>query len=832
MGSLTFCPRQAILRASRAECGGYVPSAIGPAIERSPLPSPSLLTTVLHSIPLALALLFSPPQATDLAPRLAHLERELESRRASLDVAGMAIAVVRGDEIVLARGFGLADVEAERAVTPETIFAIGSTTKAFTAALVGTFVAEGKLGWDQPVQEVLPAFALRVRSDDEGARATFRDLLSHRTGFARADLLWAGGKAEPAQVLETIVRAEPWTGFREEFVYNNVMFLAAGEVCAALAERPWGELLQARILEPLGMRSTTWTIAAAQADERLAKGYLWDDEKGAFVHQPMRGLSTIAPAGALNSNVLDLARWVRLQLGRGEFEGRRVLPEEVLRESWTPQIEVGGGASYGLGWFLREWKGHRVVEHGGNIDGFAAQIAFLPDDDLGFALLTNVSATPLQMLSMDLVWESLLGEIAEAREVDPTDRTPYLGRYLANFASFHDAVFEVLEKGGKLAVDVPGQMTFTLKEPDAEGRWAFEITDEVKVTFQRDAEGRVVGLTMLQSGLTYEVPREGVETPAEIDLEDAQRFLGGYQHPAFEKPLAVTIRNRRLALDIPGQMVCELHAPDAEGRRAFRVNEKIHVRFREEPDGSVTGLTFVESGVPQECPRVGAAAAPGPTLTLEELHALRKSDERARAVEALGAWRMRGKLTMVHMGIEGRITQTAQGSDRQRMHTDLSPYAVIELAYDRGQAENRTDISEESELSRAQREWMRVDHPAAPFGDWRAWYASIRVVRADERGGRPAWIVKLQAAEGVELTAWVDAETGDTLFEEYDEPVSGALGVLHRVRSYSDFREVEGLRVPYRSTLEDEYTGRMVFELEHLEARVDLPDDAFRLEPR
>ncbi|HVS19167.1 MAG TPA: serine hydrolase domain-containing protein [Planctomycetota bacterium] len=781
---------------------------------------------------LALALLGLPQQTDGLEQRLARLEAELESRRASLDVAGMAIAVVRGEEVVLARGFGLADVESGRAVTPETIFAIGSTTKAFTAALVGTLVADGTFGWDQPVQEVLPDFVLNVKSDDEGARATFRDLLAHRTGFARADLLWAGGKVEPARVLETIARAEPWTGFREEFVYNNIMFLAAGEACAAVAERPWGELLQARILEPLGMRSTTWTIAAAQADERLAKGYLWDEEKGVFLHQPMRALNTIAPAGALNSNVLDLARWLSLQLGRGEFEGRRVLPEEVLRESWTQQIQIGGGVGYGLGWFLRDWEGHRVVEHGGNIDGFAAQIAFLPDDDLGFALLTNVSATPLQMLSMDLVWESLLGEVSEEREVDPTDRAPYLGRYIANFASFHDAVFEVLEQGGKLAVDVPGQMTFTLKEPDSEGRWVFEITDQVKVTFQRDAQGHVVGLTMLQNGLTFEVPREGVETQAEIDLEDAQRFLGDYKHPAFEKPLAVSIQNQRLAIAIPGQMVCDLHAPDAEGRRVFRVNEKIHVVFDEDSDGSVLGLTFVERGVESDCPRVGEGAETGDhTLTLEALHALRKSDERARAVEALGAWRMQGKLSMVHMGIVGHLTLTAQGPDRQRVHTDLSPYAVIEFAYNRGRVESRTDISEETELTSAQREWMRVDHPASPFGDWRTWYGSIRVVRADERDGKATWIVKLTAAEGIEMTVWVDAATGDTLFEEYDEPLRGALGVLHSVRSYSDFREFEGLRVPYRSTLEDDFTGRTVFELEHLEARMDLAQDAFRLPP-
>lgn len=772
---------------------------------------------------LLLALALSVQQPSDLEQRLARLETQLEARRASLNVAGMAIAVVRGDEVVLARGFGLADVEAGRPATPETLFAIGSTTKAFTAALVGTLVAENKLEWDRPVREVLPDFEL-------GVPATLRDLLAHRTGFARADLLWAGNQVETARVLETIAKAEPWTGFREEFVYNNVMFLAAGEACAVAAGKPWSELVRTRLLEPLGMESTTWTRAAAQADARLAKGYDWNAEKSAWVHAPMRDLGGIAPAGALNSNVLDLSRWVRLQLSRGVFEGRRVLPEAVLNECWTPQIEVGGGASYGLGWFLREWQGHRVVEHGGNIDGFAAQVAFLPDDGIGFALLTNVSATPLQALSMELVWESLLGTPDAQSEGEKSDHTPYLGRYIANFATFRDAVFEVREQGGKLAVDVPGQMLYTLKEPDAEGRWAFEITDEVRVTFQRDPEGRVIGLTMLQGGLTFEVPREGVEAPAEIDLEDARRFLGSYKHPAFEKPLEVSIRNRRLAIDIPGQMVCELHAPDAEGRRVFRVNDKLHVVFRSESDGAVSGLSFVERGVQSDCPRVGAAPQTSDVLSLEALHALRRSDERGRALESAGAWTMTGKAKFVHMGIEGRFEIQAKGYDRYRVDLDLSPFAVMEFAYDRGLAQSRSNLAEKNEEpTRAETEWMRVDHPALHFGDWRAWYESIAVLRADERGGRSTWIVRLQAHEGVSMDVWVDAETGDVLFDEYDQPLGGGAGVLHRVRSYSDFREVEGVRVPFRSTVEDEATGRMVFEVTQFQGRRELPAETFRL---
>jgi len=785
------------------------------------------------SLPLLLALapLAALPQSDELGERLARLQTDLEARRVELHVAGMSLAVVVDDEVVLARGFGLADVEAGRSADEHTLYAIGSSTKAFTAALAGTLVEEGRLAWDEPIGVVLPDFDLHIRSQDPEARPTLRDLLAHRTGFARADLLWAGGRAEPALVLGTISKAEPWTGFREEFVYNNIMFLAAGEACRVAAERPWGELLEERLLGPLGMTSTNWTLAAAQADERLAKGYRWDEQRGGFVHLPMRDLRSIAPAGAIHSNVLDMARWVRLQLGRGEFEGRRVLPEAVVRESWTPQIQVGGGASYGLGWFLRDWRGHRVVEHGGNIDGFAAQVGLLPDDGVGFVLLANVSATPLQALSLERVWEALLGQPADEPEAaEAGDHAPYLGRYLANFASFHDAVFEVREQAGKLAVDVPGQMLYTLKEPDAEGRWVFELTDQIAVTFQRDDAGDVVSLTMHQGGLTFEVPREGVEPPAEIDLDDARRFLGGYEHPSFEGALEVRLVRNRLAIDIPGQMLCELHAPDGEDWRVFRVNELLAVRFLE-ADGAVSGLAFRERGQVVECPRVeGSGEVAAAMLSLEALHALRRSDERAAALAALGAWRMQGDLRLVHMGIEGRLSATAEGHERYRTRTDLSPFALIELAYDRGVADARSDVGPREELSAVQRAWLRVEHPALPFGDWRSWFDSIRVLRAEEREGRATWVVRLEDGEGVAITAWVDAETGDTLFEAFDAPLPGGVGSLHKTRGYSDVREVEGLRVPYASWVEDEANGRIEFTLERLEGHLSLPAGAFGLE--
>ncbi len=518
-----------------------------------PTPAPFLLL-----VPCLLS-----PQEPTRAERLDFLERALEQKRVELHIPGFAIALVQGDELTWAQGFGLADVEAERPVVPETIFAIGSSTKAFTATLAGMLVDEEKLAWDAPITEYLPDFRLAIRSDDPDAWVSLRDLLSHRTGFSRGDILWASGKVGAPTILATVLRAEPWAGFRQEFPYNNVMFLAAGEALAKVTGKPWGELLSERILAPLGMRDTNASVALAQKDPRLALGYVWDEEEERFEHLPMRALDTIAPAGAINSNVLDMARWVRFQLGRGAFEGRRLISEEAHAATWTEQIAMPPSGGYGLGWFLRTWNGQRVVEHGGNIDGFGAQVALLPDSALGYVLLTNVSATPLQGGSMELVWNALLGDLGGEAGAAPAERAPYLGTYLANFGALKDAKLTVLEQNGKLAVDVPGQMVYTLKEPDAEGKWYFELTSQIAVSFERSAEGQVTALKMYQAGLVFEAPREGVLIPAEIDLDEARRFLARYHDPALKADVTVLIQNNRLAVDVPDQMVYELHAPDA-----------------------------------------------------------------------------------------------------------------------------------------------------------------------------------------------------------------------------------------------------------------------------
>lgn len=779
-------------------------------------------------VPAAAAL--APPEAAPLEPRLARLVERLEAEREANHVPGVALAVVRDGEVILARGFGLADIETGRPVTPETLFAIGSTTKSFTAAVVATLVDEGRMTWDDPVSAYLPYFTPMLETDDRDAELTLADLLSHRSGFTRMSLAWASAALGREDVLRTAARAEPWDRFRGGFHYNNVMVLAAGEAAGVAAGSSWDELVQRRFFDPLGMRSTTLSVAAAEADPRLAKGYAYDAERDVQRPLELRDLNNIAPAGAINSNVLDMAQWVRLMLGRGELDGRRLIGDERFDELWSPHVAIGGGVAYGLGWFLHEWDGRQVIEHGGNIDGFAAEVALLPEEHLGFVLLCNVTATPLQQIAMPLVWESLLGE--EPVEAGVTAGTPgaepggfdaFVGRYRADFGALRNTTLEVLVNAeGALAVDVPGQMVYALKPPGPDGRRAFALTEAIAVSFREVRDGRAQVLVVHQGGFDLEAPREGFEYPPEVPLAELEPLLGRYAWPERDAVLEVVIQNNHLAVDIPGQMVFELRPPDAAGVRAARAAQRISFAFETEA-GRTTGMVFRDTDYEAECPRLDPA---GPLPTLLELHALRRTAERSAAFEALGVLHLRSRAWAAQSGVDGTQEVYADGWTRAATVFDFGRYGWIRsVLLERGSFE-ASSFEPGGELGGDALRRARHGHPAALLADWRRVFSSERVLRRGELDGRATLEVELLDGDLPPALLDVDAETGDVLRWREMVLLPG-VGEVPTTVLFSDYRDASGLRVPFRTSLENPESGRMVLDLELFEPGAEAPPEVF-----
>jgi CubicO group peptidase (beta-lactamase class C family) len=771
----------------------------------------------------------STPATPSVAPELQHrldlLVEQLEQQRQTLHVPGMAIAVVKDDKVVLAHGFGIANVEKETPVTPGTIFAIGSSTKAFTSTLVGMLVDEGKMGWDDPVTKYLPYFKMNVESDNENAEVTLRDVLSHRTGFTRMGLLFASGEIPREEVLLDATKAEPYVPFREKFYYSNVMYMSAGVAAGKAAGTDWDTLVKKRILEPLGMDSTTTSIIDAEKDSRLASGYLWDEDLQTYEYKPMRNVDNIGPAGSINSNVLDMAQWLRLQLNRGEYEGRRLISEENLLETWTTQIDITGTVGYGMGWMVHEWEGQPLIEHGGNVDGFSAQVAMLPESNLGFVLLTNASVSPLPQLAINMFCDTLLGE--ETTDTGTTeDYEPYLGEYIANFSQFKDAVFTVLVQNDRLAIDVPGQQVFELKEADEEGKWYFAASSEIAVSFERDEAGNVIGMKLYQAGMTFDLPREGVEIAPEIPVDELQKYLGSYRSDELKMTVEVLIQNNRLAIDVPGQMVFELYPPDEDGIWLFRVTPEISVKFNETPEGQVESLTMYQAGMEFVMVQIESKRLP----TVAEIMELRNAAGNEAALRAMGNYRIDSTIYSAQSGVRGTVSTYVAGADRYRVDADFGKYGYSRMVVNGDRAWVESSFGPFQELHGDLLAQAKIGHPYVMTGDWRDYFDSVKVVRADTLDDKEVYVVELKAGDLPTMTVFVDAITGDVLLSEIVSIQEGGIGIPVTTRS-ENFREVYGIRVPSRQISSNEQSGRTIVEDETIETNIQLDEDFFILSP-
>jgi CubicO group peptidase (beta-lactamase class C family) len=393
--------------------------------------------------------------AKDYSAALAAIEKALDEKRKELGIPGISIAIVKDDQIIYLKGLGEKDVDKKLPVTPDTRFAIGSASKAFTGMLAVMGDDDGKLSLDDSPKKFLPYFTLR--DQEAAAKITIRDLLAHRSGLNRTDLAMVTGMLNREELIRVAGMAKPTAKLGEKFQYQNIMYAAAGEAVAKAENSTWDKLIATRIFKPLGMNNSDTSSTAMQKARDYSFGYDYNPTTKVTRRLPQRAIPAAAPAGAINSSARDMAQWVRLMLNNGTYNGKRLVSEKGFDELVRTQMTIAGPVGYGLGWFLREWNGHKVVEHGGNIDGFNSQVALMPDQKLGFVLLTNVTASSLGSYAMNTIWKNILGD---PKSADATSSLPAgdpkmeQGIYKMDGAP---VTFEVSFKDDKLMLSVPGQ---------------------------------------------------------------------------------------------------------------------------------------------------------------------------------------------------------------------------------------------------------------------------------------------------------------------------------------------------------------------------------------
>lgn len=323
---------------------------------------------------------------------------------------GMAIAIVKDDKVVFQKGYGVRQLGKPDKVDENTLFAIASNTKAFTAASLAILVDEGKLNWDDKVSKYIPEF--QMYDPWVTHELTVRDLVSHRVGLDTfsGDLLWYDTKYPRDEILRRLRYLKPVSSFRTQFGYQNLMFIAAGKVIEKVSGKPWSEFVKERILDPLGMTRTTTSIT------NLPDNAAWPhNESGGTLRVLDRGnVDSAASAAGLNSSAADLSKWLRLQLGRGTFDGKKIFSKEQSWQMWQPNImlPISENVSknsptrhfnaYGMGWFMYDYYGRKVLNHSGGLDGMLSYTVLIPEENVGFVVLTN-SESPAFTIMMNKI---------------------------------------------------------------------------------------------------------------------------------------------------------------------------------------------------------------------------------------------------------------------------------------------------------------------------------------------------------------------------------------------------------------------------------------------
>ena len=321
----------------------------------------------------------------------------------TFDVPGLSVAIVKDGKAVVAKGYGVKKMGEAAAVDENTLFGIGSNTKAFTTAALATLVDEGKISWDDPVYERLRGF--QMYDPYVAHEMTIRDLLTHRSGMGLGEgdlLFWPHTTFTREEIIYRLRFMKPASSFRSRFAYDNLLYIAAGQIIPAVAGKSWEDYVRERILLPLGMNITNLSNAAFKPGDN----YAWPHSKldGKLQVIDFINLDNAGPAGSINSSAAEMAKWVTLQLNRGKFPNTdaRLFSERQSREMWSAQTILPAGerpgplaalsakfAAYGLGWGLRDYHGRKLVGHTGGVAGFVSRVMLVPEENLGVVILTN-----------------------------------------------------------------------------------------------------------------------------------------------------------------------------------------------------------------------------------------------------------------------------------------------------------------------------------------------------------------------------------------------------------------------------------------------------------
>ncbi len=461
-------------------------------------------------------------------------------------VPGLAVAAIHDGEVVLAEGYGYRNVEERLPVTAETLFAIGSNSKSFTVTLLGMLNDEGLLDWDKPVREYLPGF--QMHDPTATLHMTARDLVTHRSGLPRHDLVWYATDLSRRELFDRLRYLQPTKEFRSTYQYQNLMFMTAGYLAGQVADSDWETLAGEKILKRLGMERSNFSVDDMPADADFAFGYSTNGVEGddTVVRIPFRNIDPVGPAGSINSSVSEMMRYVQFHIDQGLHGENRLLSKKNARQMQVPQMVVNstgseedrdpelGDPTYGLGLSVSSYRGHKFVGHGGGIDGFISAMSWLPHDRIGVVVLTNFSgeANPVPNIVSRNVFDRLL-------ELDPID---WNGRV-------RERADEQLKKRNEAWAKADAEQKKGTSPshplPDYEGEYTHPAYGTARVVRDgKDLKCTVAGFELPLAHFHYDIFAVPKDAPREIRSWRRRRVQFFYNKQGEIDRLAVTLEPR------------------------------------------------------------------------------------------------------------------------------------------------------------------------------------------------------------------------------------------------------------------------------------------------
>ena len=568
-------------------------------------------------------------RAADPALRLQGFDAYMDKVVKDWNVPGIGVAVVAKDKVVFAKGYGYRDYGKKLPYTTRTVQPIASNTKLFTATAAGLLVEDGKLDWDKPVREFVPS--IQFYNDELNHTISIRDMLSHRTGITRHDTIWYKSDFTRKELFERLKYLEPTQPMRQTFLYNNMMYIGAGYAIELLSGRKWEDFVRERLLTPLGMTSTVFSIADLQ--KAPEHGVPFTERRDSFelfsipYYEEGEG---VGPAGSMVSNLEDMSRWVIAQLNDGKLDGKQVVPPAVIKATMAPALAMPNAAleargygellnaAYGTGRWTASYRGHLISYHGGDINGFHSQVSVMPQDGLGVVVLViGDHAAPLYNVVTYNVYERLLGleqtpwtdrmlairlkgkeagkqarAKAGAGRVEGTKPSHALDDYLGEFEHPAYGVVTIARKDAGLAFDFHKIKLplahfhydrFDTPDDEEDGQWSVNFGTSP----QGEIDRALISLDEAEVVFTRRVARELTQP------ETLRPYAGTYLSPTGAKFEVVLREGGTLGLQFAGQPFRPLTAWKP---RRFRVKEfsDVVVEFVVGPDGKVTALKQID----------------------------------------------------------------------------------------------------------------------------------------------------------------------------------------------------------------------------------------------